>query len=133
MTLSNYSIIFCLSKSKLFLIEPASNTTLTQIYQTTNNTIMPNTGEVQRKGFKHEIFVKKLKDFEQRTTQNAKHCCQNATATTALLKAELMYSRYSPVKDFQALHEERLASSVIVILRICFLLFDVSFVNNFHG
>lgn len=77
---------------------------------------MPNTGEVQHKGFKHEIFIKKLKDFEQRTTQNAKHCCQNAAATSALLQAELMCSRYSPTKDFQALHEERLISNTFCIL-----------------
>lgn len=97
---------------------------------------MPNTGEVQRKGFKHEIFVKKLKDFEQRTTQNAKHCCQNAAATSALLKAELVYSRYSPVKDFQALHEERLVSSVHVlvlhVVLICILIHSTSLFSTFH-
>ena len=87
---------------------PKHTAKYTNLRKITITSIMPNTGEVQRKGFKNEIFVKKLKDFEQRTTQNAKHCCQNAAATSALLKAELAYSRYSPVKDFQALHEERL-------------------------
>ena len=105
--LTNYLILHCEIEHQNTL----KNINLRKISITST---MPNTGEVQRKGFKNEIFVKKLKDFEQRTTQNAKHCCQNAAATSALLKAELVYSRYSPVKDFQALREERLVSKAYI-------------------
>ena len=68
---------------------------------------MPNTGEVQRKGFKQEIFMKKLKEFEKRQAQSSSHCRKHHLTTSPFLKAELVYRRYSPVQDFKAMRQER--------------------------
>ena len=60
---------------------------------------MPNTGEVQHRGFKHQIYLKKLREYELDALQKE--------TKRRWAHDELSFSRYNPQKHFTQHQQQR--------------------------